>query len=470
MMPVNNNLLASSQIHIPSELVKFLKQDTYSLLIKGHAGTGKTTFALSMLREMKVDKNCLYMSTRVSPDQLFQYHPWLGEIFALPSKSSPTDAPDTPDTSTSQPTIIDARLDEPSSLFERITNELMDVKAPTIILDTWEAISYFMDKDALMNNARVLQTWRERAGAKLIFISESPDDKTFDFLVDGVVELKLRHHNERRIREIFLSKLRGIRINRPSYLFSVNHGVFYSYERHNPSEFLRHAHLLIPNKKSKDASTTNEYISSGYHEFDDLLDGGLPHGCVVSIELDPNVNAKIVLAFLSKIFSNFVNNQDILILQSLENAGIELMERHLKSKETSHDLVSIFKFSHNPNTKEPHKDTTSQIQETISSLKKKFPKKRMLTMISSDMIEEIKLKRELSSFLYFIKTNSAISVFVSRRTTDNLPHMSQHSDIHLRITDINGISLIQPEVPWSHLYAMVLRHGKESYIDLDPVV
>lgn len=466
MMPVNNNLLASSQIHIPSELVKFLKQDTYSLLIKGYAGTGKTTFALSMLREMKIDKNCLYMSTRVSPDQLFQYHPWLGEIFSPPSKSSPTDAPEAP---TDQPTIIDARLDEPSSLFERITNELMDVKAPTIILDTWEAISYFMDKDALMNNARVLQTWRERAGAKLIFISESPDDKTFDFLVDGVVELKLRHHNERRIREVFLSKLRGIRINRPSYLFSLNHGVFYSYERRNPSEFLRHAHLLIPNKKGKDATAAKEYISSGYNEFDDLLDGGLPHGCVVSIELEPNVNAKIVLAFLSKIFSNFVNNQDVLVLQSLENAGIELMERHLKSKEMPHELVSIFKFSHNSNKDAPE-NITSQIQETISSLKKKFPKKRILTMISSDMIEEIKLKRELSSFLYFIKTNSTISIFVSRRTADNLPHMSQHSDIHLRITDINGISLIQPEVPWSHLYAMVLRHGKESYIDLDPVV
>ena len=30
----------------------------------------------------------------------------------------------------------DARLDEPESLFERITNQLMDIKAPIIIINT----------------------------------------------------------------------------------------------------------------------------------------------------------------------------------------------------------------------------------------------------------------------------------------------------------------------------------------------
>ena len=465
-MTVDSNLLAGSQIHIPDELIKFLNQDTYSLLIKGYAGTGKTTLALSMLREMKIEKNCLYISTRISPDQLFQYHPWLGEIFTLPTKLSPTDLPET---ITDQPTIVDARLDEPSSLFERITNELMDVKAPTIILDTWDAISYFMDKEALMNNARVLQTWRERAGAKLIFISESPEDKAFDFLVDGAIELKLGYHNERRIREIFLYKLRGIRINRPSYLFSVNHGVFQSYERHDPSEFLRHAHLLIPDKKNKN-ELTGEYISSGYNEFDELVDGGFPYGSAISIEIDPNVNAKIVLAFLSKMLSNFVSKHNILVLQPLENSGIDIMKNHLKSKKTSHDLINIFRFSHHMDTNKTDKNISTQIEDTIIALKKKFPEKQLLTLVSSDITEEMKSKKELNSFLAFIKSNSTISIFVSRHSEDKASYLLQHSDAHIQIIDINGTTLIQPKIPWANLYAMVLRHGKEKYIDLDPIV
>ena len=70
------------------------------------------------------------------------------------------------------PSFEDARLDEPESLFERITNQLMDIKSPIIIIDSWDAIASFMDREARLNNERVLQTWRERAGAKLIFISE----------------------------------------------------------------------------------------------------------------------------------------------------------------------------------------------------------------------------------------------------------------------------------------------------------
>ena len=34
------------------------------------------------------------------------------------------------------PNFEDARLDEPESLFERITNELMDIKSPIIVIDT----------------------------------------------------------------------------------------------------------------------------------------------------------------------------------------------------------------------------------------------------------------------------------------------------------------------------------------------
>src|SRR5579863_5918400 len=135
---------------IPSDLVNFLKQDTYSLIIKGLAGTGKTTLALTILSEMQIKTDCLYISTRISPDQLFQYYPWLKESFSDSRKTKLTENMDNGDNSL---VFVDARLDEPGSLFERITNQLMDVKAPTIIIDTWDAIGFFMDKEALMNNA-----------------------------------------------------------------------------------------------------------------------------------------------------------------------------------------------------------------------------------------------------------------------------------------------------------------------------
>src|SRR5215212_9110087 len=195
---------------IPSELMQFVKYNTYSLLIKGYAGTGKTTLSLTILRILNVRSNFFYISTRTSPKQIFVYYPWLSK-FIDGSK------------------VFNSMENGYNlSLFERVTNQLMDVKAPIIIIDSWNGIASFMDKEARLNNERVLQTWRERAGAKLIFISEDPKDTTLDFLVDGIVELKQIFYDNIRIREILLSKLRGIRINRPTYIYTLNNAIFRS--------------------------------------------------------------------------------------------------------------------------------------------------------------------------------------------------------------------------------------------------
>jgi KaiC/GvpD/RAD55 family RecA-like ATPase len=110
----------------------------------------------------------------------------------------------------------------------------MDIKSPIIIIDSWDAIASFMDREARLNNERVLQTWRERAGAKLIFISEQPADTTLDFLVDGIVELKQSYYNNVKMRQIFLQKLRGTRIKRPSYLYTLENSIFHSFAPYQP--------------------------------------------------------------------------------------------------------------------------------------------------------------------------------------------------------------------------------------------
>src|SRR2546425_9628368 len=68
---------------LPRELADFLRRATYSLLIKGSSGTGKTILALSILRALKVTKGFLYVSTRTSPVELLQSYTWIGETFDL---------------------------------------------------------------------------------------------------------------------------------------------------------------------------------------------------------------------------------------------------------------------------------------------------------------------------------------------------------------------------------------------------
>src|ERR1022692_1166393 len=114
---------------IPQELREFLKQVPSSLLIKGAAGTGKTSLALAILRTRNTRRGFLYLSTRASPSQLFMYHPWLKD-WIKPKKSKRSK---TADNQTAPEGFVDCRLDEPTQLFERITNQLMDASAPTIV-------------------------------------------------------------------------------------------------------------------------------------------------------------------------------------------------------------------------------------------------------------------------------------------------------------------------------------------------
>ena len=53
---VDDNLM-----QIPPELMQFVKRDTYSLLVTGNSGTGKTTLSLTILRALEIRSNFFYL-------------------------------------------------------------------------------------------------------------------------------------------------------------------------------------------------------------------------------------------------------------------------------------------------------------------------------------------------------------------------------------------------------------------------
>src|SRR5512137_938398 len=78
----------------PKEIVKFLSSPGgHSLILRGMAGTGKTTLALQMIEELASIEQSYYMSTRVSDQSLFNQFPWLldkvkeGEILKARKKA-----------------------------------------------------------------------------------------------------------------------------------------------------------------------------------------------------------------------------------------------------------------------------------------------------------------------------------------------------------------------------------------------
>ncbi|MFI5405481.1 MAG: RAD55 family ATPase [Nitrososphaerales archaeon] len=451
-MSVNKN---GTYLNIPSELMDFVKQDTYSLLIKGYAGAGKTTLALTILRILGIKENFQYISTRISPGKLFEYYPWLGKFFGNIEKYQ---LPDSEENSTETPTFVDARLDEPSSMFERITHQLMDTGSQMIIIDSWDAVGYFMDKDALMNNARVLQTWRERAKAKMIFISENPTDTTFDVLVDGIVELRQIHHDNRLIREIVFSKLHGVRIDRPSYVYTLNDSVFRSFKPYNPSEFTIHTSPKDKQTHQKKVSLFDgHFIKTGNVDLDISTGGGFPLKGIVNINLDPHVNSKMVLAFLGEIISNLISEGAFVLCKHSQGTDTNYMTNYLNQSlgKAQVDQNILFMLNVTKNNKTAKKTVKNpSLIEAATKIKNKNPGKLLIALVFSEALNGF-AEDSIKEFSK-LKSASDLTIIVNTNSQEIHDFMSKHSDISIRFLKINGTLFMQSEIPWSQLYAVTV--------------
>jgi KaiC/GvpD/RAD55 family RecA-like ATPase len=461
-------------IRIPYELMEFIKGDTYSLLIKGRAGTGKTTLSLTILRALNITDNFFYICTRVSPKQLFLYYPWITKF----EQSQKELASEVSSSEAYYPSSFeDARLDEPESLFERITNELMDVKAPLIIIDSWDSVASFMDREARLNNERVLQTWRERAGAKLIFINEDPTDTSLDFVVDGTVRLKKRLYENIRIREILLLKLRGVKINKPSYVFTLDKGVFQSCETYNSADFVNESNSTIPyvtriqKKKILSPISRRGRFKTGYRELDLNLGGGFPKKGIVVLELDQNINTAVIMAFLSKIILNFITTDNPIFFYPVEGIDAMSVISYLKSclSTNPESRTSKIFWLGNEATGLPdfrvsyydNKDSKKQLElfhDTVVKERQKAPNRLFLNIMITDQLHKINSEAKMKLF-QFIRQNFDLSVFVVR------DHKQTHlaparCDAYLKFMIINGSLFLQSINPSSFLLAVVTNKSK----------
>ena len=483
--------------YIPSELLQFVQHDTYSLLIKGDAGTGKTTLSLTILRALKIKSNFFYISTRISTKQLFTYYPWLHELIEESKMSSSTG--ETPNKGYTLSSFEDARLDEPESLFERITNQLMDVKAPIIIIDSWDAIASFMDKEARLNNERVLQTWCERAGAKLILISEYPTNKTLDFLVDGIVELQYKFHDDLKIRQILLSKLRGIEIKKPSYIYSLNDGMFRSYSSYSLSDFVISSNFACVNKEATQALepllSKDSYITSGYEVLDTDLGGGFPSKGIVLIDADPSINLKITTAFLAGIISKFGKSCNPVIIQPSTIFDANLVECYMNTlvriEAMKQGLVQILYPVKEMEEQGEKGETSLDVKDygylnnflqqfelfrnVIAKTRQEHPDKLLLNVLGIETPTTGKISKtnefKILDIISFIKSNSDLCLLLTTNSQNMDDHLTRISDIYLKLKTINGTLCLHSVRPPMRLYALTTITSIEyPKITLEPLV
>ena len=451
---VNHNLL-----DIPLELEEFMKNDTYSLLVKGPSGSGKTTFSLTILHSLKAKNNFFYISTRASPKQIFEHYPWLRKFVKEPSRDI-----DSPEVGQNLSAFEDARLDEPESLFERVTNQLMDVKNPVIIIDSWDSVASLMDREARLNNERVLQTWRERAKAKLIFTTEETVESSLENIVDGVVELNYELKDGLRTRSLFLKKLRGIPIKRSLYLFTLKDRIMRCFHSYDARDFK----IINKDNISKEKESHTQILQSGYHDLDNYVGSTLPQNGLITIEKDDAVSNDTIVLFLNDLLQNFSRMNYSLLLDSTLGAIVTDANKSKSKNQQKLYLIDVpelqEKFSKNDLSR---KNTFYKyVDKAISGRENR--EKIVAMMESGSMASFISTTSDIDNYCRYIKRKFELSFLILNSNNTPEKYYSS-SDIHLKFILICGTLFLKCSTPASALFGIKVVNSVPQ-IQLDHVL
>lgn len=123
-------------------------------MVRGEAGSGKTTFALEVLRVFK--GRGAYVTTRVRKEELFEMYPWLGDILSPEWIIDATEVHPEGEVDLSAP---DVYYQLPKS-FRRAYDVVHEMEAPAIIV--------FDSRDALVDHFEAIRkpfeasTWGRR--------------------------------------------------------------------------------------------------------------------------------------------------------------------------------------------------------------------------------------------------------------------------------------------------------------------
>ncbi len=226
---------------IPEEIVQFFKNDGgHSLLVKGEPGSGKTTFALELLNEFRSMGSVLYISTRVSDSVIINQFPWVtdmlnkgGEKVKKLSRENLNRLEGLIEEGFVKESI---RISDDEAIIEvgELLPELEEIydfveknqNRPMICIDSIDGLSqkYGIPSDKILFTLQ--KDLVESGMANVVFVLEETGTERIDYLGDGIVHL--RHSPETGFwhRVMVITKLRGAKIKRPRYLYTLEGGRF----------------------------------------------------------------------------------------------------------------------------------------------------------------------------------------------------------------------------------------------------
>jgi KaiC/GvpD/RAD55 family RecA-like ATPase len=493
----------------PNEIIKFLSSPGgHSLIIRGMAGTGKTTLGLQMIEELAQVQQSYYMSTRVSDQSLFNQFPWLldkvkeGEILKARKKFRKKADSEmqvekillglaaikgelkNEKVKTSRKELgrlegnIEAGGEEPiaepgaegeltvtvGSMMPEIemAYDVVDKALPERTLIVIDSIDALAEKYGV-NPSKLITTLQkdlvEGVGTNVVVVLETPDP-LLDYLGDGVLYLSLNSSTGRRIRELDLLKLRGCEIRQSKYVYTLLGG------RVRTFEYSRYTKPDKPKLIQPIADPDKRHVSTGNMDLDDMLEGGLRKGTIALIELSPGVTVASSSQIKNSIICNFATQGRGVAWLPTKKTGAE------SAREDLLGFVTAEAFDKNVRILEPHAaseapkpyamtleggDVKVDIKWQDIQYALKNTNSPYLAIIGFDSLESIYGPSVLDGMMDFLTSmlnNDGIFVATVTPSVKSTSRLSDLAHTHIRIDKTSGVTIVRGDEPYTAPYAV----------------
>lgn len=264
-----------------------------TILVKGLPGTGKSTFALELLKNYP---GGTYIATRVSKEKLALQIPQItmavteGAETEYSIDGKPLDA-------------VDFRLANSENVVQHVIEAERKSPNGLVVIDSWDSIGKELDRTERLKVEKTLVSLAQSSDSKLVFVSERPGLTTFDYLVDMIIELSAETHNGQIRRQLQIVKSRGEENKEPFALFTLSGGRFTEAPKLKikfPGEY--QAKPFNPSK------ATQRSFATGIPTADAMPGGAAPRGSTVLLEKGIEVPTTSIVPFAQMFQANFVAN------------------------------------------------------------------------------------------------------------------------------------------------------------------
>lgn len=472
------------RIRIPQEVYQFFTNPGgHSLIVRGNAGTGKTTFALQTIEELAAIEKSFYHSTRVSDMSLLTQFGWLKDKMegiersdsfadlhqgqrAGPSvkriglsnlkgiKSAPLEIAKGGELAIS----IGKDLGELEGLYRGIEKNLPDKSL--VVIDSIDALAEKYNLTCSKLLSTIQYDIVEGYGSNVLFVLEN-SNIDLDYLGDGVINFSCAEYNRRRLRELEILKLRGCEIQQPKYIFTLDGGRIqtFGYQRIKESQ--------LPRSQWAPLEDSPDRVSTGIRDLDGCLSGGLEKGSIALIELGHGVPTTVSWAIETALVSNFIAQRRGVLWVPMRKASSEAVRARITQAVPEDDFDRFVRIPEKAdqmtNAGAPYvlpiegANAFSDFKWQNIEYSLAEAKKPLLAMMGFDTMQSLygnDLCDQLMDFLALVRRNNGVFVALTPPSASSNSRLADLATTRLKIDRIGGTVLLYGEEPFTECYAL----------------